>query len=302
MEKYVSYLKVIESTKKSHPGLYDDALYNMAPKNKANKIHQYLSMDLVMRKMPRQSSLVAKSFEYLNHKFPTLATNPDFQALVGKMWATFRWQILNSMGGGEYHLNLSKKDIKLRPVSRPYRKSEVDAPHLKSLETRTEEYAKLFGTRKDYDALVDHYEKMEPSRRGVQIEKLLLAARKERTNDRREKREKENERGEKEEDLAGEVTEGKKDKVISEANLIVEAPSGVKVDVDDSPKTLESQEIKLVVLDDEPDSQESSSQKTKGKNSTTNPSEKSKMDVKNSSSSEESEYKFSEDEESFSDE
>ena len=174
MEDIVSKLKEIDNVKKSHPGLYDDALWNMAPKGRAEKILKNMNTDKMLREMPNQQKLVAKSFEYLTRKFPDKFDDPEFQELAGRMWATFRWQIMRHLRTGEkYNWGIKKSHLKLRPVPRPYRKSKVRAPHLKTLVVRTEEYAKLFGGRDDYEALVESYERMDPSVRDVKIEKML---------------------------------------------------------------------------------------------------------------------------------
>jgi len=180
MEDIVSKLKEIDNVKKSHPGLYDDALWNMAPKGRAEKILKNMNTDKMMREMPNQQKLVAKSFGYLTRKFPDKFDDPEFQELAGKMWATFRWQIMRYLRTGEkYNWDIKKSHLKLRPVPRPYRKSKVRAPHLKTLVVRTEEYAKLFGGRDDYEALVESYERMDPSVRDVKIERMLAEKAKE---------------------------------------------------------------------------------------------------------------------------
>jgi len=175
-EDYVSKLKKIDHVKKLHPGLYDDALWNMAPHGKVQKIMEHLDPTRIIKEMPRQQELVSRSYAYLGKKFPDKINNPEFQHLVAKMWATFRWQILHHQKTGDkYHWKLKKSKLSLRPVPRPYRKSKIKAPHLRSLEVRTQEYIQLFGGTDEYDEMVRKYEKMKPMVRDQKIDRLLAA-------------------------------------------------------------------------------------------------------------------------------
>lgn len=180
LENLVTKIKKIDHVKKLHPGLYDDALWNMAPKGKADKILNHIDMNRVVRTMPNQRELVSRSFDYISRKFPSKYNDPEIQELSRKMWATFRWQLLNyAKTKDKYHWKLKDSKISLRPTPRPYRKSKAKAPRLKSLVVRSEEYAKLFGGKDDYEEIVEKFEKMNPSKRDIQIEKLLAALPKE---------------------------------------------------------------------------------------------------------------------------
>lgn len=202
MDRYVRKLKKIEKVKKDYLGLYDDALWNMAPHGKAQKILDNISIDYVMRSLPNQREVIAMCYNHLGRIFPGAIADEEFVKLADLAWATFRWCYFGGASeGGEadVRLHLRSKDLRLRPTARPYRKSKEKAPHLKSLVVRSEEYAVLFGTRPDYEALVDAYEKMEPMKRDLEIEKLMVM---EKEKEERAKREKVVSLGEEEEDIS----------------------------------------------------------------------------------------------------
>lgn len=195
MDRYVRKLKKIEKVKKDYLGLYDDALWNMAPHGKAQKILDNISIDYVMRSLPNQREVIAMCYNHLGRIFPGAIADEEFVKLADLAWATFRWCYFRSASEGaadgeaDDRLHLRSKDLRLRPTARPYRKSKEKAPHLKSLVVRSEEYAVLFGTRPDYEALVDAYEKMEPMKRDLEIEKLMNVEREKREKEVREKQE-----------------------------------------------------------------------------------------------------------------
>lgn len=176
MERYVSKLKKIDHVKKDHPGIYEDALWNMAPKGKAQKIVENLSPETIIKKMPNQQEVVSRSYTYLGRRFPDKINHPEFLKLAATMWATFRWQILHHQKtGAEYHWHLKKKNLSMKPTPRPYRNSKIKAPHLRSLEVRTKEYIELFGGTEEYDSMVKKYEKMKPLVRDRKIDALMEA-------------------------------------------------------------------------------------------------------------------------------
>lgn len=184
---YVKKLRKIEGVKKDYLGLYDDALWNLIPQGKAEKILSSVNIDFILRTMPRQKEVISRCYDFLGKKFPkeVIGGGRDtFRKVADIAWVTFRWQIFTGMN---YHLTLRSKELKLKPVPRPYRKVKAKAGHLKNLVVRSEEYAILFGDREDYEDLVETYEKMSPMKRDVEIGKLLVAKKE---NDEREQKEK----------------------------------------------------------------------------------------------------------------
>lgn len=182
LEDYVTKIKNIEgmysgskAVRKNHIGIYDDALWNMVPKKRAERILSTLKMDTVIKTMPRQNEMVSRCFEYLGKKFPNLITTQEFRSLANEMWATFRWQILEWDTSEAKVLRSLKSDhLRFKPIKRPYRKAvTTKRSHLRSIATRTKEYALLFGKDPDYDHLVDKYETMEPIKRDREIDQLL---------------------------------------------------------------------------------------------------------------------------------
>lgn len=190
---YVKKLRKIEGVKKDYLGLYDDALWNLIPQGKVEKILSSVNIDFVLRTMPRQKEVVAKCYDLLAKKFPKEVTTDALRKVADIAWVTFRWQVFTGMN---YHLTLRTKELKLKPVPRPYRKVKAKAGHLKNLVVRSEEYATLFGDREDYEDLVETYEKMSPMKRDVEIGKLLVA--KKENDERAERKEREQAKREKE--------------------------------------------------------------------------------------------------------
>lgn len=184
--RYVKKLKKIEGVKKDYLGLYDDALWNLCPQEKVEKILGSVKIDYVLRHMPRQKEVISKCYDFLGKKFPKEISKPTFRKIADTAWVTFRWQIFTGMN---YHTSLKSKQLKLKPVARPYRKVKTKAGHLKSLVVRSEEYARLFGDREDYEDLVETYEEMSPMKRELAIEKLLndLSAKKEKEKEKKVK-------------------------------------------------------------------------------------------------------------------
>jgi hypothetical protein len=170
LEIYVKYISEIDGVKKLYMGLYDDALYNMAPKNKASKIIKKLPQNYIIKNLPNTQDLVSKSFTYMGQKFPKFVKTKEFNDISNVLWATFRWQIISTT---PYNLHLQKNHMRLRPISRAYRKAKIKAPPLKNLATRTKEYVSLFGDRADYDLKVKFYEALNPIERDAAIKKLL---------------------------------------------------------------------------------------------------------------------------------
>lgn len=198
---YVKKLRKIEGVKKDYLGLYDDALWNLIPQGKAEKILSSVNIDFILRTMPRQKEVISRCYDFLGKKFPkeVIGGGRDtFRKVADIAWVTFRWQIFTGMN---YHLTLRSKELKLKPVPRPYRKTKAKAGHLKSLVVRSEEYAILFGDREDYEDLVETYEKMSPMKRDVEIGKLLVSYHEKKEREQKEKRVKETKKDKKEEKI-----------------------------------------------------------------------------------------------------